>query len=378
MTINSAQWSSPVARQAHNLEVVRSNRTCATSYAYPVDAHKRLGFIQPEDENGKNCHNTRHGDALYRGYFPSGVGWHTHGSACRLGGWPLFQRNDPRNPWSDRNSQHFDVAVRGVHGVCRRVSQDESNCRDQKGKIGTTISKNPRRLDSVRYTLSCSSGATNYGGCHVNTLASARTKTTNRTFIAQARPSRSGGSPAISFWGSLWPPIQSRMEEHRNTPTTYAVVWQHCRRNSMQMSAGFAMDSENTNSDSRLAVEAGHSCRSGAAQCVMGPALCKAATRRQCRYATKCWSPQKNKTNTQRGVWYGSQGPQRIVIGRSLAEFSSRFVSIRRPTSTAGLAIQGRPATAKTLAQSASKSEADGEVQDRCESTSPPLLQGAA
>lgn len=30
-------------------------------------------------------------------------------------------------------------------------------------------------------------------------------------------------------------------------------------------------------------------------------------------------------SNTQRGVWYGSQGPQRIVIGRSLAEFNSRL-----------------------------------------------------
>lgn len=32
------------------------------------------------------------------------------------------------------------------------------------------------------------------------------------------------------------------------------------------------------------------------------------------------------RTNTQRGVWYGSQGPQRSVIGRTLAVFSTRLV----------------------------------------------------
>jgi hypothetical protein len=41
------------------------------------------------------------------------------------------------------------------------------------------------------------------------------------------------------------------------------------------------------------------------------------------------WSGGTPATNTQRGVWYGSQGPQRIVIGRSLAEFSSRLTSSR-------------------------------------------------
>ncbi len=31
----------------------------------------------------------------------------------------------------------------------------------------------------------------------------------------------------------------------------------------------------------------------------------------------------------QRGVWYGSQGPQRSVIGRCLADLRSRPVSAR-------------------------------------------------
>lgn len=40
----------------------------------------------------------------------------------------------------------------------------------------------------------------------------------------------------------------------------------------------------------------------------------------------RSWHSTKSSSDTQRGVWYGSQGPQRIVIGRSLAEFSSRLV----------------------------------------------------
>lgn len=58
-----------------------------------------------------------------------------------------------------------------------------------------------------------------------------------------------------------------------------------------------------------------------------------------------------DRTNTQRGVWYGSQGPQRFVIGRTLAELSSRlthFLSVGHPVSPApnrvpsGIAMRGR------------------------------------
>jgi hypothetical protein len=51
-------------------------------------------------------------------------------------------------------------------------------------------------------------------------------------------------------------------------------------------------------------------------------------------------------TNTQRGVWYGSQGPQRIVIRRSLAEHSSRLV----PFSTNPKRSKRNPATAQANA----------------------------
>lgn len=41
-----------------------------------------------------------------------------------------------------------------------------------------------------------------------------------------------------------------------------------------------------------------------------------------------------------RGVWYGLQGPQRIIIGRSLAEHSSRLISSRRSGSRSGLMLR--------------------------------------
>ena len=63
------------------------------------------------------------------------------------------------------------------------------------------------------------------------------------------------------------------------------------------------------------------------------------------------------------------------IVGPSRSG-GSPALNFQRPTSTAELAFLDRPATAKTLAQSASESEADGEVQDRCESTSPQFSSG--
>ena len=74
------------------------------------------------------------------------------------------------------------------------------------------------------------------------------------------------------------------------------------------------------------------------------------------------------------------RNPCAILALRALARPSrsggSPALNFQRPTSTAELAFLDRPATAKTLAQSASESEADGEVQDRCESTSPQFSSG--
>lgn len=61
----------------------------------------------------------------------------------------------------------------------------------------------------------------------------------------------------------------------------------------------------------------------------------------------------------------GSRNPRILIIGSGGSPTLSR-----RPTSTAEI-MTNRPATAKTLAQSPRESRGAGEVQDRCESTSP-------
>jgi hypothetical protein len=89
------------------------------------------------------------------------------------------------------------------------------------------------------------------------------------------------------------------------------------------------------------------------------------------------------KEPTRRAVESMKRCASRLAAGRTAVAVGTSVVadrthSFRGPTSTAVLAIQGRPATEKASAQASPESGDAGRMQDRCVSIRPPFIRGAS